>query len=81
MNLYNTPGLRYVGTVSNPHINNGEALPHFEPVSPKGHPGINTLEGWNAKAKCINIRSFVYEFGREPTDKSELDSWVYGLCE
>ena len=47
MNPFDVPGLRYVGDISNEEINNGEPLPLFESVAPKGRSSINTLEGWN----------------------------------
>lgn len=71
------PGLSYIGTITNPHVNQGAPVPLYEPVN---HPGgINTLEGWNALADKQNRRSFLRKFGREPKNESELWEWVSAL--
>lgn len=75
MNLYQVPGLRYVGHTSHPRVSSGDPLPVFEPVSPEVRPSINTLEGWNALAREANARAFVHVFGRKPVCDAELKAW------
>ncbi len=42
-------GLVFAGYVSDPRVNNGAAVPLYEPAGRKdGKPSINTVEGWNA---------------------------------
>lgn len=73
--LYNAPGLRYVGHVSHPQVNHGLVLPMFEPVPVEGRPDINTQEGWNKLATENNRREFVRLFGRYPICDAELRAW------
>lgn len=75
MNPYDTPGLRYVGHVSHPHVSNGKPLPVFEPVTPEGRPDINTLEGWTALTNKYNSIAFRDIFGRDTICIAELRAW------
>ena len=75
MDLFNTPGLRYAGALSHPHVNGGEPVPVFEPVVLPGQSDINTLEGWNAQADKANSKSFRRVFGRDPVCKAEQRAW------
>lgn len=79
INPFNRQGMRGVGEVSHPQINDGRPLPLFEPVSPKDRPSINTMEGWNAAAEKANSLAFLQAFGRYPTSPAELRSWVDSL--
>ena len=79
-NLFNAPGLRYVGEYSHPQVNHGQSLPVFEPVAPEGRPSINTIEGWNKFAEEGNRKSFISANGREPKNREELYAWVYQMC-
>lgn len=74
-NPFDVPGLRYVGQVSHPQVNNGEPVPQFEPVAPEGKLSINTLEGWNKYATEGNRRAFYQVFGRKPVCDAELRAW------
>lgn len=58
--MNNIPGLHLVGTVSNPHVNHGEPLPLYEPVTPKGRMSINTVEGWNAFCEAQERKNAQY---------------------
>lgn len=73
------PGLRYVEDISIEGINNGDPLPLFEFVAPKGRPGINTCEGWERACEENNTRAFVREFGREPDNYNEVRKWVSSI--
>lgn len=73
-------GLLYVGEVSHPNVNQGASVPHYEPMVPENHPGINTLEGWNAAAAKANRRAFTQALGREPKTDAELNAWVDCMC-
>ena len=75
INPFNRQGMRGVGEVSHPQINDGRPLPLFEPVSPKDQHSINTMEGWNAAAEKANSRAFFQVFGRYPTCHAELMAW------
>ncbi len=75
MDLYDAPGLRYVGHVSHPHVSGGKPLPVFEPVAPVDRPSINALEGWTALANKDNTMAFRDVFGREPVCDAELRAW------
>lgn len=75
LDLFNTPGLRHVGSVTNERVNGGNPVPLFEPVSPAGNLNINTLEGWNAAAEKANRRAFSQAFGRKPSCADELKAW------
>lgn len=70
------PGLRYVEDISIEGINNGEPLPLFECIAPKDRPGINTREGWMRACIERNTQAFRDEFGREPLNYEEVQSWV-----
>lgn len=76
MNSHNIPGLTYIGEISNPAVNNGQALPFFECKEPTERPSINTVEGWNALCRKQDRKHFVRVFGREPVDDSELDAYT-----
>ena len=76
LDLYNAPGLRYVGYVSHRQVNHGQALPMFEPIPIEGRPDINTLEGWNKLATENNRREFAWLFGRDPICDEELRAWM-----
>lgn len=41
-------GLKYVGEVFSPLVNEGAAIPLFEMDTPKNKRDINTVDGWNA---------------------------------
>lgn len=75
LDLFNTPGLRHVGSVINESVNAGNPVPLFEPISPASNLNINTLEGWNAAAENANRRAFSQAFGRDPSCQTELEAW------
>ena len=78
---FSAPGLRYLGLVSNDHVNHGQPLPLFEPIPPKDRPSINTLEGWKAfceRVDRVNRESFINFHGREPKNADELEQWLRG---
>lgn len=77
---FRAPGLRYAGECSHPQVTHGQPLPVFEPVVPKDHPSINSLEGWAAAADRANLKSFISANGREPKNREELYAWVYQMC-
>ena len=69
------PGMAHIGDVCHPHVNGGQALPVFMPVSPKDRPDINTLEVWTDLANKHNSMAFRYVFGRDPSCIGELRAW------
>lgn len=81
LDLFHTPGLRYVGDITDGRINEGQPLPVFEPVDPEDRPGINSPEGWNALADRQNRSAFIAEFGRAPVNDTELRTWVLGMLQ
>ena len=68
------PGTVYIGQAAHPHVNGGQAVPHFAPADRPN--SINTMDGWNALADRVNRRSFLQVNGREPVDDAELRCWV-----
>lgn len=49
MKEYAVQCLVFAGYVSDPHVNNGEAIPLYDIADPPaGIASINTVEGWNA---------------------------------
>ena len=76
----NIAGCRFIGYVTNGNVNNGEAVPLFEPIKPPKGLSINTLEGWKAAADRQNRRSFEIALGRPPKDEAEFQKWVDSLC-
>lgn len=75
------PGCIFRGYASHPDVNNGEAVPLFSFAEPTDRPSINTLEGWNARAKELNLKYFRRRYGRDPHNEYELKRYVNALVD
>lgn len=80
MNLFELPGLSFVGYIRGDNINHGTPIPLFDPAPPpEGRVSINTLEGWNAAVDKQNRKAFKTAHNREPVNQTELDAWIDAL--